>query len=401
MGGDPLWTKIMPLDNLGFPGSSVSLDSMIVDAANNVVPAGRLDGGLHIDNALITSFHPDINAYAVKLEGSTGNHLFSKTFGGLGGTTDYGLVHVGADSGGTLFGETFGYSALFIDHTHVARLGAPAWEKDVGNSQITVQAQGFSVDPAGNSRVLFFASHGGVLFASYDYGGGPVEGLALVGYDAVGQHLFSKSISQQPAQIMVGDGAGDSFLLGTNVIDKRDATGNLVWTKAISTAVTMVSPGQEILPDGLGNLWCVVAFQGAIDFGAGAINSGADKAVAVVKLDAMGNQLWAKVFTGAGFAPKVSHDAVKGGRLAMMWSYTGAISFGGPAMNGGVFIVELDASGTLVWQRDLPGLSLGATDSAVALDAAGAAFVGSTSQALGSGLPPGNNKGLFVTKLSP
>ena len=145
-----------------------------------MVPAGRLNGGLHIDDALITSFNPDINAYAVKLEGSSGNHLFSKTFGNLGGTTDYGVVRVGADSTGTLFGETFGYNALFIDHTHVARLGAPAWEKDVGSSQITVQAQGFSVDPAGNSRVLFFASHGGVLFAPFDYGGGPVEGVELL-----------------------------------------------------------------------------------------------------------------------------------------------------------------------------------------------------------------------------
>ena len=105
MGGDPLWSKTMPLDKLGFQTASVSLDSLIVDAAGNVVPAGRLNGGLHIDDALITSFNPDINAYAVKLEGSSGNHLFSKTFGNLGGTTDYGVVRVGADSTGTLFGE--------------------------------------------------------------------------------------------------------------------------------------------------------------------------------------------------------------------------------------------------------------------------------------------------------
>ncbi len=163
-------------------------------------------------------------------------------------------------------------------------------------------------------------------------------------------------------------GAYNLTAVGVDVfISKLDASGNFIWAKSFG------GPGSDnansMVLDSVGNVYVTGEFQGTADFdpGAGTFNLSAANGgdVFIIKLDPLGNLVWAKSFVGGS-----GNDAGKSlvldgiGNIYLTGSYAGTIDFdpGVGTYNltstGGanIFICKLDVSGNFVWAKNMGGL---------------------------------------------
>ena len=100
-------------------------------------------------------------------------------------------------------------------------------------------------------------------------------------------------------------------------------------------------------------------FTDEIDFGGGALaNSGADEAMFVAKLDAMGQHQFSQSYE-VGTPRDVVVDS--SGNIIVVGGFVGSLDFGGGVMTSGQlerpFIVKLDSNGQLLWQQTFVGSS--------------------------------------------
>lgn len=148
---------------------------------------------------------------------------------------------------------------------------------------------------------------------------------------------------------------------------KLNNNGNLVWTKTIGGTNSV--GGTSIRLDASGNFYIVGTFNGTADFdpGVGVFNLTALSAGAmfILKLDANGNFIWAKMITdniNAASASSIGSDAA--GNVYITGNFNGLLNFN-PAIlpviilspNGqkDVFVLKLDASGNFVWAIKVGG----------------------------------------------
>jgi hypothetical protein len=141
---------------------------------------------------------------------------------------------------------------------------------------------------------------------------------------------------------------------------KLDLDGNFIWGKSMGG--TGQDAGLDIISDSDGNVLVTGSFQGTSDFdpGIGILNltSAGGEDIFVVKLDALGNLLWAKRMGGTlqdrGWCIEV--DSL--GNVYTAGSFKGTVDFdpGPPTLNLSgigtdeeIFLQKLDANGNLVW----------------------------------------------------
>jgi len=160
-----------------------------------------------------------------------------------------------------------------------------------------------------------------------------------------------------------GAGLSDAYLV------KLDANGNLQWTKTIGGK--NFEDGYSLIQTSDGGY--VIAGQ-TNSFGAGNYD------VYLVKLDANGNLQWTKTIGG-------KKDDV--GLMALIQTSDGGYAIAGAttsfgAGNGDVYVVKLDANGTLQWTKTIggPGYEIG--HSLIQTSDGGYAIAGST-QSFGAG----------------
>jgi hypothetical protein len=209
--------------------------------------------------------------------------------------------------------------------------------------------------------------------------------------DALGNFVWAKQIggtSQDMGFSIAADASGNVYTTGSFVgtvdfdpgtatfnltgnwdifISKLDAAGDFVWAKQMGG--TSVEIGFGIAVDGSGNVYTTGYFSGSADFdpGAGTYNltTVGFSDIFISKLDAAGNFVWAKQFNGTGQVQGNSIAADASGNVYTTGIFTETADFDPGAgaytfTSGGswdIFISKLDATGNLVWAKQMGGAS--------------------------------------------
>jgi len=163
-------------------------------------------------------------------------------------------------------------------------------------------------------------------------------------------------------------------------ITKLDAFGNLVWAKQLGAYWD--DAGQSIAVDAAGNVYATGYFYGTADFdpGTGVFNlTSSIKDVFIIKLDASGNLVWAKQLGGYDYDYASSIAIDDSGNVYTTGWFSGTADFDpGPATFNltatgaeDIFITKLDASGNLIWAKQLGGSFSNEEGRSIAVDTAG------------------------------
>jgi hypothetical protein len=246
-------------------------------------------------------------------------------YSGPSGTMGVGVCKAGTktcNAGGTAFGPCAGEvtPSTEICTTQAADescdnapscTGSPAWSKTYpGGSSTTFDV---AVDASGNIFAI------GVFTGSVDFGGGAV----------------------------MADGFDDVFVL------KLDPTGAFVWLKRFGDAEYQF--GQSIAVDAAGNALIAGYFTGSIDFGGGALTAGGNEDIFLAKLDPAGGHVWSKRYGDASDQNALSVAVDSAGSAVVVGYFNGAVDFGGGALTsaglGDIFVAKLSAAGGHVWSK--------------------------------------------------
>jgi hypothetical protein len=285
--------------------------------------------------------------------------------------------------------------------------GNVVWAKSDGE-QWQDQAFGIAVDANGNSYVTgafdgFFTIFGSdtlwgggdsadecIFVAKYDAngnvvwakGGGGSTGIAKsIGVDANGNSYvtgFFGSSTTFGSDTLINAGRDDIFVV------KYDANGNVVWAK--SAGGTLDDYGYAIAVDANGNSYVTGYFQSsAITFGSTTLTDNGNVDIFVVKYDASGNAMWAKIegWAGSMYGFGIAVDA-NGNSYAT--SSSGVITFAKETSDSKtlknvntdgtikIFVKKFDASGNVIWAKSSGGTSW-AEGYGIAVDANGNSYV--------------------------
>jgi hypothetical protein len=216
---------------------------------------------------------------------------------------------------------------------------------------------------------------------SASWGANLMETAYSVGTDASG-NVYTTGDFIQTVDFDPGPGVFTITSTGYDIfVSKLSPTGNLLWAKRMGSAGT--DRPAALTLDASGNVYTTGFFIGTADFDPGTgvsnlVSSGPGNDVYISKLDASGNFVWAKSFSGgnadAGYAIKL--DAL--GNIYVTGSFNGTVDFDPgtgtfPLTSAGqsdVFVAKLDPLGNLIWVQKLGGTN---TESGlgITVDAAG------------------------------
>ncbi|WP_395060081.1 SBBP repeat-containing protein [Flavobacterium sp.] len=274
-----------------------------------------------------------------------------------------------------------------------------AWAKAVGSTGID-DSRSVTVDAAGNvytigqfSGTVDFDPNTGVFNLTSASGSNDVFVSKL---DSSGNLVWAKALGGAGVDIGHGisvDAAGNVYTTGRfqgtvdfdpnagvfNLVatgatvdvfvSKLNASGNLVWAKAMGGTSTDI--GYGIALDPIGNVYTTGYFQGTADFdpNAGVFNltstsAGGSLGVFVSKLDASGNFVWAKAMTstigviGYGIVADTAGNVYTTGYFEGNADFdpnAGVFNLASAGGSADFFISKLDASGNLVWAKVMGG----------------------------------------------
>lgn len=287
--------------------------------------------------ALVTAWWP---------EGAGAQALFANAYGGTGTEWAYSLQQT-ADGGYVLSGPSSTASAGGYDFW-IAKLdadGALTWTRSYGGASDDVP------------NAMRQTADGGYVLAgrTQSYGAGGFD-LWVVRLDASGNRLWQRSYggtgSYDTCYALREDADGNLYLAGwTNSygagnIDfwvlKLDASGASLWQRAFGGTNNDFPYAMCLAPEG-----GVVVAGATASYGAG----GND--VWVIQVDASGNRVWQKAYGGSGHDTAFAVDTTADGGYIVAGRTE---SFG--AGSADFWVLKLDATGTLAWQRTYGGSAL-------------------------------------------
>jgi hypothetical protein len=303
--------------------------------------------------------------------------------------------------------------------------GSLVWAERFGGA-LDQYGRGIALDGAGN--VLVTGDGYGL-----DFGGGPLTDTSLfvAKLDPAGHHVWSRGFGDQATVTRWGagvalDASGNVFLTGyfggtvdfgggplvsagsdDIFIAKLDASGKHLWSRRFGAAGN--HQGQSVAVDGLGNVIVAGRFDGAVDFGGGALVSAGGFDLFVAKLDGAGNHRWSRSFGDAAYQFDASVAVDTAGSVIVAGDFLGSIDLGGgkfvSAGGNDVFVAKLDAmTGDHIWSKSF-GDQADQRVTGVATDAAGHVLVtGNFSGAIdfgGSVLTSAGSGDIFIAKLDP
>lgn len=167
-------------------------------------------------------------------------------------------------------------------------------------------------------------------------------------------------------------------------VTKLDASGELVWAKQIGGNIQAYCRASAV--DASGNLYMVGDFQGTVDFDLGpgsfALTSAGGNDIFVCKWNADGELVWARSMGGSSSDVGRSIAVDGNGNVYTAGTFQGTVDFDpgagtfelSSAGGSDTFICKLDASGDLLWAKQLSGTSDMACRS-IALDGSGATYI--------------------------
>ncbi|MGD8414140.1 MAG: T9SS type A sorting domain-containing protein [Candidatus Latescibacterota bacterium] len=313
-------------------------------------------------------------------------HVWSERFGSDGKTCDEGLAIACDDrgnvfvtgffegpvdfGGGTIVGE--GFADAFVLKLDAG--GAHVWSHGFGSSG--QYAKGCGVAAGTDGSVVVTGKFGGEV----DFGGGALAARGgsdafVARYGADGAHEWSVRLGGDDIDEGTGvalDGDGNVLLIGqfrgtadfgggpvTSAGDhdlflvKLAANGAHLWSRRYGGA--LMDLGRAVAVDSWGNVYATGSFQGAVDFGGGALASAGYHDVFVLKLDAGGNHVWSRRAGGAVNDYGNGIAVGSGGDVLLTGEFRGTVDFGGgpltSAGNEDVFVVRYDTGGEHLWSR--------------------------------------------------
>ena len=156
---------------------------------------------------------------------------------------------------------------------------------------------------------------------------------------------------------LASNGSDDFFVL------KLDALGNFLW--AVSAGGPGKDWGYSLTTDALNNVYLVGNFVFTVDFDPGpgsySISSNGMDDAFILKLNSLGNFIWAKQIGGSGgdFATAITFN--NSGNIVMTGSFNGTVDFDpGPLpytfLSAGLtdlFVLTLDLAGNFVWAKQV------------------------------------------------
>jgi hypothetical protein len=261
---------VAAFDRAGEPQWLWTAGGVDSDGANTVAPAP--DGGWLVGGSFTAS--AEFQQTTLKSRGGTDAMLIKLAANGdvewvkqFGGRYNDTITHLATDARGNIYVQgIFRDVADWGGKPLTAHGGADndivlakydvngdhLWSQNFGNAFNDV-AGGLTVDPAGN--------------------------LTMVG-------SFDKSISFGPGDEHVSLGEADAF------VARYTTEGKLAWARTYGADREDIAYG--VAADAAGNTVTVGWFQGAVDFGKGALVSKGNKDVFALKLDASGALVWAQ-----------------------------------------------------------------------------------------------------------
>lgn len=425
------WTPVNPPVAVSVFGDIDSdyASSVVTDASGNVYETGYFGGTVDFDPGVGTSTIATNGAYDIfvsKLNAS-GELVWVKTIGGSQLDIGYAITLDSSGNpliagmyGGTVdFDPGVGTNSLTSSGTRdifVMKLntsGALVWAKSFGGTTATDTGYGVAVDSSNN--VYFTGEFGGT--ADFDPDAGTTNLTSAGGrdifvskLDSTGSLVWAKGFGSAGASsndigrsiavdatnnvystgtflgtVDFDPGAGTSSVasLGANdtFVSKLDSSGNFVWAKTFGGLGN--ESGNSLAIDPSGNVILGGSFSTTVDFdpGVGTSNliSVGNNDAFVLKLDSLGNYVWAKPFGGTANADSVVDLTVDGsGNIFSTGNYESTVDFdpGVGTTNltavGGrdTYVWKLDSSGNFVWVKGFGGATTD-TGYSVALDVSG------------------------------
>lgn len=185
-------------------------------------------------------------------------------------------------------------------------------------------------------------------------------------------------------------GPGTSNITSAGSVDafisKYDNLGNFVWTKTIGGAIA--DQALSLTLDSDGNVIVTGIFKGTVDFDSSAVTfnlstSGATNSF-ILKLDPLGNFIWAKQFESS-FSSRITSKAITIdglGNIYLSGDFTGTADFDPSdaifslttSTATDVFISKLDSQGNFVWVKAFTGSNDDSSNS-IALDSNGNVYI--------------------------
>ncbi len=370
--------------------------AVTVDASGDVYSIGSFGGTVDFDPGMPTlniTTAGETDIYVQKLDAG-GNLVWAVTMGGTSFETGRAIavdaaenVYITGNFSGTAdFDPGVGVSnltSLGLEDIFVCKLdpsGALLWAKQFSGTLGLDIGQGIEVDAAGNVLTVgYFASD-----IDFDPGVGVFTLTPTFGPD-----LF---------------------------ISKLNAAGDFVWAKQLGGS--NLHFGLDIELDATGNIYTSGHFRETSDFDPGtgvfSMTSGGDQDPFVMKLDAAGDFVWARQFSGTG-NDAVQDMAIDAGGNVLATGYFDALADFDPGTGtfdmtpGGsadVFIVKLDNMGDFVWAKQISPTTF-ASGSSITSDPCGNVytsgyFVGTADLDPGTGtasLTSAGGSDLFINKL--
>lgn len=212
---------------------------------------------------------------------------------------------------------------------------------------------------------------------------------------------------------LTSHGGYDIFIM------KQDSLGELIWAKTIGGGNDDIGLSLDVNANS--DVFITGIFSGTVDFNPGAgtnmissVNAGSD--IFVCKLDASGSFIWADAMGGPGEDYGTSVKAGSDGSVYTTGSFTSTADFDPAASvlnliavaDSDIFVSKLDASGMLVWARQMGGAGSDIANS-VSLDPYGNIYTTGTFNTTadfdpGAGtynLSATGSPDVFVSKLDP
>jgi hypothetical protein len=200
-------------------------------------------------------------------------------------------------------------------------------------------------------------------------------------------------------------------------ISKLDASGNFVWAKAIGSTGDDV--GRSLCIDASGNVYTTGYFSATADFNPGIgtsnLTSAGQQDVFIIKLDASGNFVWAKMIGGTnddrgyGIALDASGNILTAGSFYSTADFdpgTGVLNLVSAGQSD-IFVLKLNSSGNFMWAKVMGGADTEGASS-IAVDAAENVYTtGSFQGGTAADFDPGAGvfnltsslSGVFISKL--
>jgi hypothetical protein len=291
--GNCMWAN-----SFGTSGNIAATKSVAVDSTGDTIVTGTFSGTMNFGCSQLTSVGTPGDMFIAEL-GADGGCIWANRFGTMGALTlptslavdnSGDVIITGSVSGTTDFG--CGDSAGSLGAIFIADLGTSGqclWSHTFGGMGTTIPAASVAVDSAGASYLT------GGFVGSVDFGGGSlgaagVDNLFVAKFDGGGNYAWAKSFGDSAggsfaaAGIAVNNaaepwvvgsfsgsvdfGGGPLAVAGTDdvFVAKLDASGSYLWAQQFGG--DGFDGGGGVALDSAGDAYIIGEFTGLIDLGA-------------------------------------------------------------------------------------------------------------------------------------